>query len=96
MQKKPELERIVKKGQDVKFYCGYRSNPPPTLEWYHNDSRLLENQDKTFLTLKNVHYKDSGAYKCQVSNVIGTIKRTWSLKVGRKGSYKPTLLITNL
>ncbi|CAD5121669.1 DgyrCDS10159 [Dimorphilus gyrociliatus] len=84
IQKRPELDRIVKKGQDVKFFCGYKSNPPPTLEWYHNDTRLLEKRDKKFLTIESVDYEDSGSYRCEVGNVLGVVKRVWSLKIGRK------------
>lgn len=56
--------------------CSISGNPVPTATWYkgdkclQNDSRIqIQTQDdRTILTITNVHFRDEGKYKCVVKN----------------------------
>ncbi|XP_071544918.1 irregular chiasm C-roughest protein-like isoform X2 [Panulirus ornatus] len=69
-------------GDDATFVCTAQANPTlMTYRWYHN-SQELQNETSRTLTLhkisRNIH---QDAISCEVSNKVGTSKRTLSVHV---------------
>jgi hypothetical protein len=56
--------------------CSISGNPVPTATWYKGDKCLQNNSrihiqtqdDRTILTITNVHFRDEAEYKCVVKN----------------------------
>lgn len=79
---------IQLEGSTVKFVCSV-SGPDPTFKWFKNDEPLnftktLKNDSKLnvgSITIMNVTPRDSGTYKCEVSNKVFTIESEAKLTV---------------
>lgn len=79
---------IQMEGSTVKFVCSV-SGPDPTFKWFKDDeplnfSKTLKNDSKLnvgSITIQNVSPKDSGLYKCEVSNKVFTIESEAKLTV---------------
>ncbi|ROT67434.1 putative irregular chiasm C-roughest protein [Penaeus vannamei] len=88
----PEVRLSVKpqalvEGDDATFYCNADANPGSiTYRWYHN-SHLLQNETARSLTLSKISRNfHQDAISCEVSNKVGTSKKTQSVHV----QYGPT------
>ena len=70
--------------------CNATGNPEPTFSWNIGGSavntnvnpRITLSSDNKELTITNVNRKDSGEYKCEVTNRVGkTVSRVATLDV---------------
>nr|XP_006823010.1 PREDICTED: uncharacterized protein LOC100378837 [Saccoglossus kowalevskii] len=68
----------VMAGQEAKFSCKYKGFPKPEIEWFIQESVLLENRmeissidGSSILTVYDVKVEDAGKYKCVVENSAG-------------------------
>lgn len=79
---------IQMEGSTVKFVCSI-NGPDPTFKWFKNDepinfTKTLKNDSKLnvgSITIQNISSKDSGVYKCEVSNKVCTIESEAKLSV---------------
>ncbi|XP_069183795.1 irregular chiasm C-roughest protein isoform X3 [Procambarus clarkii] len=69
-------------GDDATFICSAQANPSViTYRWYHN-SQELQNQTSRTLTLYKISRKlHEDAISCEVSNKVGTSKKTQTVHV---------------
>ncbi|XP_037292233.1 hemicentin-1 isoform X2 [Manduca sexta] len=70
----------VVRGDDWNFDCEVDAKPAAKIRWLFN-SKPLVFEDKQRLRLLNIQAHAQGAYKCVVSNVHGTLTRTFQLNV---------------
>uniref|UniRef100_A0A8C1T4N6 Inactive tyrosine-protein kinase 7 n=1 Tax=Cyprinus carpio TaxID=7962 RepID=A0A8C1T4N6_CYPCA len=65
---KPE-DLVVMKNEEALFHCQFTAEPPPTVEWYH-DNELVANKSRIFilsngsLFITQVKPRNTGLYKC--------------------------------
>ncbi|XP_022799388.1 hemicentin-1-like [Stylophora pistillata] len=83
IEDKPEIAAhphnfTTEEGHDVTLYCNATGNPAPTISWtkygnpISNGSRIILSPSHEQLTITNVNRIDSGKYKCQAKNRVGT------------------------
>ncbi|XP_024153696.1 inactive tyrosine-protein kinase 7 [Oryzias melastigma] len=62
-------DQVVMKNEEAVFHCQFTAEPPPTLEWFHEDDSL-SNKSRVFLLsngsllIKQVKPRNTGTYKC--------------------------------
>uniref|UniRef100_A0A8C1T4M1 Inactive tyrosine-protein kinase 7 n=1 Tax=Cyprinus carpio TaxID=7962 RepID=A0A8C1T4M1_CYPCA len=60
---KPE-DLVVMKNEEALFHCQFTAEPPPTVEWYH-DNELVANKSRNgSLFITQVKPRNTGLYKC--------------------------------
>uniref|UniRef100_A0A9J8BHH3 Inactive tyrosine-protein kinase 7 n=2 Tax=Cyprinus carpio TaxID=7962 RepID=A0A9J8BHH3_CYPCA len=60
---KPE-DLVVMKNEEALFHCQFTAEPPPTVEWYH-DNELVANKSRNgSLFITQVKQRNTGLYKC--------------------------------
>ncbi|XP_071109223.1 fibroblast growth factor receptor 3-like isoform X2 [Haliotis cracherodii] len=75
-----ELSTVVLK-------CQARANPRPRYRWYRSGNLLNTKKSKKFrrrsyrLTINSLQMADSGQYTCTVYNTLGSLNRTFTLRV---------------
>ncbi|XP_014251088.1 hemicentin-1-like isoform X2 [Cimex lectularius] len=90
-----ESEFKVEEGNGVKINCDIGGNPLPKVTWRFKKHDSLSQIPITNLTLPNVEMSEgilkiieaqlshNGIYMCQGSNKVGSVKRSFNLKVSR-------------
>lgn len=79
------LMAVVSKPLDLD--CQATGSPPLRYEWLRNGKKIGLNSNQTkgwVLHFGNLTYKDSGRYRCRVTNSISTRSRTFNLRVVSK------------
>ncbi|XP_028278487.1 inactive tyrosine-protein kinase 7 isoform X2 [Parambassis ranga] len=62
-------DQVVLRNEEVMFHCQFTAEPPPTLDWYH-ENELLVNKSRVFLLsngtllITQVKPRNTGTYKC--------------------------------
>ena len=87
----------AKVGDDVELDCSSDGNPHPDILWYKYSVPLLEityrKLEETFkyrkLLLNDLLLADAGNYSCLVNNTLGSINRTFILRI--LGNYGTVL-----
>ena len=72
--------------------------PKPDVKWYKDDRPLLETNrldikargDKYSVVILSVKAEDSGVYKCEAKSKMGTVTRTFDVRV--QGMHYPVLV----
>ncbi|XP_051876487.1 microfibrillar-associated protein 3-like [Pristis pectinata] len=79
---------IAKEGLSVTIGCNVSGNPPPQVQWYNSNGRLLNQEggkcwisESGLLNITTVTFEDRGKYTCVASNPYGTINYTVTLRV---------------
>ncbi|XP_062905561.1 microfibrillar-associated protein 3-like [Mobula hypostoma] len=79
---------IAKEGLSVTIGCNVSGNPPPQVQWYNSNGRLLTQEggkcwisESGLLNITTVTFEDRGKYTCVASNPYGTINYTVTLRV---------------
>ncbi len=75
-------------GQDVSFSLDAVGGLPLTYQWYHGDGALAGETNRT-LSLNNVGFADSGAYRAVITNSFGSVT---SSIAALTVSYPPALV----
>ncbi|KAJ8285013.1 hypothetical protein COCON_G00038630 [Conger conger] len=63
------MDQVVLRNEEAVFHCQFTAEPPPTVEWYH-DNELLTNKTRLFvlsngtLQITQVKVRTTGLYKC--------------------------------
>ncbi|CAB3977038.1 fibroblast growth factor receptor 4-like, partial [Paramuricea clavata] len=91
---------LIPASHKLKIVCSASGVPRPTVIWYKDGQELKHMpDDQTPLTPSNfviafssLRPKDTGKYKCQVSNRAGNITMTYTLQVKEMITTKPVLL----
>ncbi|XP_074070774.1 myosin light chain kinase, smooth muscle isoform X2 [Macrotis lagotis] len=87
----PESQEI-QEGDEVKFRCQVSGTPKPTVEWFRDNTLLMENEgihiyeDENVthcLCLQKAQMEDSGSYSCVAHNSKGRVTSRWMLTVRR-------------
>ena len=76
----PPQSQPIREGSNVTLTCNATGNPEPTFSWNIGGSavntsvnpRISLSSDNKWLTITNVNRKDSGEYKCEATNRVGT------------------------
>ena len=79
-------EQTRDEGGNTNFYCTAGGNPPPTIEWRFNGSKLLSGskhliKDDGELNIKHLNYSDAGQYTCVAANILGSHQASGTLAV---------------
>ena len=73
--------------QDVDVWCEFRGTPSPIVQWYFkgrpvSDTNVIITtpsdravRGRTTLTVKNIQFKDIGAYQCVLSNYLQSVRQ---------------------
>ena len=74
--------------QSLALDCRASGKPKTVVTWFKNgselkefDEKLIELDNRQVIIIWRTHSSDSGLYECLVKNRIGTIKRTFNIKV---------------
>jgi hypothetical protein len=85
---------LIPVSHKLRIVCFASGVPQPTVIWYKNGQELKYMPDDTtpltpssfVVTCSSLKPKDTGKYKCQVSNRAGNITMTYEVKVKVKGT----------
>ncbi|KAJ8264218.1 hypothetical protein GJAV_G00146620 [Gymnothorax javanicus] len=87
-------DQVVLRNEEAVFHCQFTAEPPPTVEWYH-ENELLANKTRVFilsngtLQITQVKVRTTGLYKCVARGLRGppvTLEATLSLaEIGEMG-----------
>jgi hypothetical protein len=80
---------LIPASHKLRIVCSASGVPQPTVIWYKNGQELKHMPDDQtpltptnfVITFSSLRPKDTGKYKCQVSNRAGNITMTYTLKV---------------
>ncbi|CAJ0933934.1 unnamed protein product, partial [Mesorhabditis belari] len=82
----PDMQTIVP-GKPITIECDVEGNPPPQVEWYHNEKKLksaagvrLSNNNET-LTIQEATLTSGGRYTCRASNRAGNASKDFVIKM---------------
>ncbi|KAM4591026.1 inactive tyrosine-protein kinase 7 isoform 2-T3 [Odontesthes bonariensis] len=70
-------DQAVLKNEEAVFHCQFTAEPPPTVEWYH-ENELLANKSRVFLLsngtllITQVKPRNTGTYKCVGGGLKGS------------------------
>ncbi|XP_047477071.1 irregular chiasm C-roughest protein-like isoform X1 [Penaeus chinensis] len=74
--------QLLVEGDDASFICSAEANPNViTYKWYHNNQELENKTSKTLILPKISRNLHQSAISCEVSNKVGTSKKTQSVHV---------------
>ena len=86
-----KTKQTYKTGETAKLQCHSTGDPDPKVEWFKNgksygvEKRTSVGPDGWTLNLRYLDQEDSGQYTCRVSNNVGSINRTFTVRV--KGTF---------
>ena len=75
--------RTVALEANATLYCS-SSGTSPSYQWYHNGSYIW-GATYSWYSVSFANFSDAGQYLCEVSNTVGTGRRTYQLRV--QGMY---------
>lgn len=75
----------------MQLTCSAVGNPSPSYTWTHS-SRELSQDTSSVLTIKSATSSDGGQYTCTAKNIIGTVTKTFTVKVHGKCTHVQCLL----
>ncbi|XP_077997324.1 muscle M-line assembly protein unc-89-like [Glandiceps talaboti] len=88
----------VMAGQTATFSCKYKGIPKPEIEWFIQESVLLENRmeithtpGQSTMCIYNVKVEDAGKYKCVAENALGMVSVAVNLHVQASPTFIKTL-----
>ena len=76
-------------GDDVNLDVTIKGKPKPDVKWYKDDKILRESSrldikargDKYSVVILGIKPEDSGMYKCEAKSKMGTVTRTFDVRV---------------
>ena len=76
-------------GDEVNLDATVKGKPKPDVRWYKDDKILRESSrldikargDKYSVVILGIKAEDSGVYKCEAKSKMGTVTRTFDVKV---------------
>ncbi|XP_041356541.1 hemicentin-1-like [Gigantopelta aegis] len=85
-------DTTVKEGHSVRFECNFKSNPKPTITWYHynidgskdkvtSGVKVINNGTGSQLLITFTKYTDSGQYVCEANNGVEVVQGSGHLTV---------------
>ena len=85
----PEAPITVTEGDEVNLNVTINGKPKPDVKWYKDDRPLRENNrldikargDKYSVVILGIRAEDSGVYKCEAKSKMGTVTRTFDVRV---------------
>jgi len=85
----PEAPLAVTEGDEVNLNVTINGKPKPDVKWYKDDKPLRESNrldikargDKHSVVILGIKAEDSGVYKCEAKSKMGTVTRTFDVKV---------------
>ena len=64
-------------GDEVTLFCAIDGIPPPTIQWYHGDSKVVSQHARyVFIVERDEQY---GNYTCKATNIVG--KDTFEMRL---------------
>ena len=92
-EEQPEAPLTATEGDEVTLNVTITGKPKPDVRWYKNDRVLRESNqldikargDKYSVTILRIKADDSGVYKCEANSKMGSVSRTFDVRV--KGLY---------
>lgn len=93
----------IKEGDRLKLEVKVTGKPQPTVEWYKDNKRIVEEKriniktegENSTLTIKSSTYNDRGVYKCVATNDSGSVTVTSDVAISRdlkRPEFKEKLL----
>lgn len=90
---------MAKENEELKLTINVSGKPEPTITWFKNDKEIpIDKRMKSSfdgqvgsLTIKNLTTDDTGKYKCEVKNNLGSATSTAEVVVEKK-SKKPEII----
>lgn len=85
----PTSTKVVE-GESVTLVCPAVGTPIPTITWYKDNILITDPVilSDGSLTIEMVKSSDEGSYRCQATNMAGSVERNVTLDVhGRKYSF---------
>ncbi|XP_046335253.1 fibroblast growth factor receptor 3-like isoform X2 [Haliotis rufescens] len=82
-----ETVLVEREQSTVVLKCQARANPRPRYRWYRSGNLLNTKKSKKYrrrsyrLTINSLQMADSGQYTCTVYNTLGSLNRTFTLRV---------------
>ena len=84
-----EAPIVVTEGDEVNLSVTINGKPKPDVKWYKDDKPLRESNrldikargDKHSVVILGIKAEDSGVYKCEAMSKMGTVTRTFDVKV---------------
>ena len=84
-----ETPITVTVGDEVNLDATIKGKPKPDVRWYKDDKILRESSrldikargDKYSVVILGIKAEDSGVYKCEAKSKMGTVSRTFDVKV---------------
>ena len=86
-------------GQELCLQCGYVGVPAPTIQWFHNNSLLMNGSggisitggatgdDYSSIVIAWVDQTSGGVYMCRANNALGSSEVNYTVHVLSKISY---------
>jgi hypothetical protein len=81
-------------GQELRLQCGYIGVPAPTIQWYHNNSLLINgsggvsitggggtSDDRSSAVIARVDQTSGGVYTCQANNSLGLSEVNYTVNI---------------
>ena len=75
---------VARPGQEVRLSCEAEGKPQPEVSWRKNGYNLLDKQGSSVLVIQNLMERDAGTYSCLARNVVGEVKREFSLEIEKE------------
>lgn len=87
-----ESETVVYQEEELNILLPVKAYPKPIVKWYKDDEKLsetrrirfLSHDDNQLLFIPSSLPDDSGTYRCEVVNELGSLSKTFEVKVKGK------------
>ncbi|XP_068126997.1 brother of CDO isoform X2 [Hyperolius riggenbachi] len=84
-------QQILSWGQNAKFTCEVKGNPPPSMVWLRNAVPVLSSPrhriSRKVLRVNSVGPEDDGIYQCMAENEVGSAQALTFLMTTRTGTF---------